>query len=68
VKDIKKYTEHRVHRNQIVPFKIDNELRVIMPEGVVQPGKTMVDSGDIDPDDPIDVMLLGLVRSSNASF
>ncbi|XP_047470482.1 uncharacterized protein LOC125026223 [Penaeus chinensis] len=68
VKDLTKYTEHRVHRNQIIPFKIDNELRILMPEGVVQPGKAMVDSGDIDPDDPINVMLLGLVRSPDASW
>lgn len=64
VRDITKYTEHGVHRNQILPFKTDSELRILMPEGVVQPRKTMVDSNDIDP---INVMLLGLVRSPDAS-
>jgi len=27
IRDLSKYTEHRVHRNQIVPFKVNNELR-----------------------------------------
>ncbi|ROT76340.1 hypothetical protein C7M84_005068 [Penaeus vannamei] len=56
IRDLSKYTEHRVHRNQIVPFKVNNELRLMMPEGV-QP-EDVERPDDIDPDDPINVMPL----------
>jgi len=64
IRDLSKYTEHRVHRNQIVPFKVNKELRLIMPEGV-QPEENVERPDDIDPDDLINVTLLGLVRSSD---
>lgn len=66
VRDIIKLTEHWVHRNQISPFKRDNELQLILPENTEVIPFNPIDPDDLDPDDPINVMLLGLVRSPDA--
>ena len=58
--DLAKFTEHRVHRNQIIPFKISDDLELITPDGVDEPTP---DDLEPDPDDPLNVLLLGLVRS-----
>ena len=65
LRDIAKQTEHRVHRNQIVPFRVDEELELVTPDGVDQPTP---DDIEPDPDDPVSMLLLSLVRSPDQNI
>lgn len=58
LRDIVNQTEHRVHRNQIIPFRTDSECRLVTPDGVEEPMPDV----ESDVDDPLNVLLLGLVR------
>lgn len=58
LRDVVNHTEHRVHRNQIIPFRIDDEFHLVTPDGVEEPTPNV----ESDVDDPLSVLLLGLVR------
>lgn len=45
-------------------LRVDNDLQVVIPEGIVQSSR---DEADPDPSDLVNVLLLGLVKAPESS-